>query len=579
MSFIPPNEKIIETKKCKISGQEFFVTDKDMEFYDKISPVFAGQKYLIPSPTLCPDERQRRRLAFRNERKLYHRKCDKSGNQIISIYSPDKPYTVYDQKIWWGDDWSPIDYGAKFDFDTPFFEQFQSLQLRVPRVNLFAKNCENAEFTNHTDHIKNCYLCVDTANSEHIYYSKWVIDCKNCFDCYQIERCQYCHECQYCINTYKSAFCFLCDDSSDCLFSYRLQNCQNCLFCTHLRGKQYCIMNQQYSKEEYEKKKQELETKTPEQIKKLKQIYNKFVKNNPREHLIINNSENVFWDFINHSKNIFYGFETLESENLRYCFEDIWMKDSYDAYESWFECEQQYETHASNRVKFSSFCSLGYDNSFLLYTELCNNSQNCFGCIGLKKQKHCIFNTSYSEHEYQLLCGKIIDHMKSTREWWEFFPHELSPFGYDETVAQEYFPLSEKEVLERWWKWKWAEETSSYHGAYYTPLTIDEYDEKNVGYNRAQKNIDELLSGILLCEITQKPFKVIRQELASYIENWLALPTKHPDVRHIERLQSRNQRKLYESNCSDCGEGIITTYAPKEHTRIVCENCYKKIVY
>ncbi len=101
MSFIPPGENIIETKKCRFSGKDFFITNKDLEFYEKISPVFAGQKYLIPSPTLCPDERQRRRLTFRNERKLYHRKCDKTGNQIVSIYSPDKPYIVYDQKVWW----------------------------------------------------------------------------------------------------------------------------------------------------------------------------------------------------------------------------------------------------------------------------------------------------------------------------------------------------------------------------------------------------------------------------------------------------------------------------------------------
>jgi hypothetical protein len=38
--FIPPGEKIIETKKCRISDQEFIVTDKDLEFYEKVSPVF-----------------------------------------------------------------------------------------------------------------------------------------------------------------------------------------------------------------------------------------------------------------------------------------------------------------------------------------------------------------------------------------------------------------------------------------------------------------------------------------------------------------------------------------------------------
>ncbi len=195
---------------------------------------------------------------------------------MISLYSPDKSYRVYEQKVWWSDDWTPLDYGKKFDFGKGFFEQFHTLQLLVPRVNLFAKNCENAEFTNHTDHIKNCYLCVDTADSEHIYYSKWVITCRNCVDCYQIEKCQYCYECQYCVNTYKSSFCFLCDDSSECLFSYRLQNCKNCLFCTHLRGKQYCIFNEQLSREEYEKKKKSLELLTNSQVEKLKTIFRQF---------------------------------------------------------------------------------------------------------------------------------------------------------------------------------------------------------------------------------------------------------------------------------------------------------------
>ena len=43
--------------------------------------------------------------------------------------------------------------------------------------------------------------------------------------------------------------------------------------------------------------------------------------------------------------------------------------------------------------------------------------------------------------------------MRSTGEWGEFFPHELSPFGYNETVAQEYFPMTEGEVKSRGWNW------------------------------------------------------------------------------------------------------------------------------
>ncbi|MCB9806324.1 hypothetical protein H6768_00150 [Candidatus Peribacteria bacterium] len=131
---IPPGEKIIETKKCRLSGKEFFVTDKDIEFYDKVSPIFGGKKCAIPSPTLCSEERLKRRLGFRNERKLYKRKCDLTGKEIISIYSQDKPYSVYEQKAWWSDDWSPLDYGLNFDIERKFFDQMRDLMLTTPLI-------------------------------------------------------------------------------------------------------------------------------------------------------------------------------------------------------------------------------------------------------------------------------------------------------------------------------------------------------------------------------------------------------------------------------------------------------------
>lgn len=39
--------------------------------------------------------------------------------------------------------------------------------------------------------------------------------------------------------------------------------------------------------------------------------------------------------------------------------------------------------------------------------------------------------------------------MQLTGEWGEFFPHELSPFCYNETVAQDYFPIDQTVTNER----------------------------------------------------------------------------------------------------------------------------------
>jgi len=98
-------------KSCKNCSQTFEITPDDLTFYDKISPIFNNKKYSVPPPSLCPDCRQKRRLAFRNERKLYKRKCDATGKEIISMYSPDKPFKVYDQTEWWSDRWNALDYG------------------------------------------------------------------------------------------------------------------------------------------------------------------------------------------------------------------------------------------------------------------------------------------------------------------------------------------------------------------------------------------------------------------------------------------------------------------------------------
>lgn len=142
---IPPNETLVETKICRHCQTSFPITDKDMEFYEKVSPTFGSppdkggrgvKKFLIPPPTLCPDCRQQRRLSFRNERKLYKRKCDATGKDIVSIYSPDKPFKVYHQDYWWSDAWDPMDYGREFDFERSAMEQMGELLREVPRPSL-----------------------------------------------------------------------------------------------------------------------------------------------------------------------------------------------------------------------------------------------------------------------------------------------------------------------------------------------------------------------------------------------------------------------------------------------------------
>ncbi|MEI8092502.1 MAG: hypothetical protein WCG98_10530 [bacterium] len=90
---------------------------------------------------------------------------------------------------------------------------------------------------------------------------------------------------------------------------------------------------------------------------------------------------------------------------------------------------------------------------------------------------------------------------------------------------------------------------------------------------------DDVLNKAIICEMTGKPFKIIKQELGFYRRHKLPLPHKHPDVRYRERMAMRTPKKLWDRTCMKCGTAIKTTYAPERPERIYCEACYNKTIY
>lgn len=71
----------------------------------------------------------------------------------------------------------------------------------------------------------------------------------------------------------------------------------------------------------------------------------------------------------------------------------------------------------------------------LTYVENCHSSRDLFGCSGIRHGKYCILNKEYSKKEYFKLKDKLIEHMKKTEEWGEYFPSKMSHFGYNETIV------------------------------------------------------------------------------------------------------------------------------------------------
>jgi hypothetical protein len=562
-------------KICSQCKTNFTILSGDKEFYNIME---------VPEPTLCYTCRMQRRFANRNERYLYHRACDLTGKKIISSFSTDKPFPVYDIDSWWSDDWDPMDYGQDYDFNRPFFEQFFELRNKVPRLALQQqKPMENSDYCNCASKNKNCYLLFSTNYCEDCYYGSWVNHSKDSVDNLVIENCELCYECIDCRDCFKLQYCQNCINCKDSYFLKNCNGCTNCFGCSNLINKQYCIFNEQKTKEEYEAFLKEVDTGSHQIIQKIKEKIDEQLEDRIVKEFEGTNLENCLGNYLKDCKNCHYAFEIQNCEDIRYsaCLTDAKMCMDYSHWGG--NAERIYESQACgydlNNLRFCNLCWSGCSN--LTYCDHIFSSQNCFGSVGLKKKQYCIFNKQYSKAEYKELVPQIIEHMKNDESglavnpttgrrsgsWGEFFPINQSTYAYNETLAQEQYPLTKEEIEAKGWQYHEIEPKNTYKGP-----NIELPD--NIHHTGS-----EMTSQILKSKKSQTPYKIIPQEFNFYQRNNVPIPRFTPDERHFERLTKRNPRKLWERNCQKCNTKIKTSYSPNKSEIVYCEQCYQNEVY
>jgi hypothetical protein len=566
-----------ENKICQNCQKDFTIEPEDFGFYEKIK---------VPPPTWCPQCRLMRRLFWRNEHSLFRRPngAPDKTETLISIYHPEAKIISYDKETWWSDTWDPSSYGVDYDFSKPFFQQFKELMERVPHVAFFDSKSVDARFCNYTVEMKNCYLVT----------ASWT--CEDSMHCNRVDKCKFTHDSYICYNTefgYENVYCrdssrlFYSRESENCLDSYFLydcRNCSSCILCTNLRNKNYCIENVQYSREEYLEKKKEYALNTRLGVEKARIKFGKLWGDAFHKHLKLINTTNVIGDNIENARNCFDVFDIKgEAENVKYA--NWGVKGFSDSYDVGPGCgggsELTYEG-ISIGVKNSRcfFGSVVWYSSNVWYSYMMNNCHNCFGCAEMNGKQYCILNKQYTKEEYEELIPKIVEHMKKvpyidkqgkSYGFGEFFPSEISPFAYNETVVQDYFPIDEKMAKDNGHLWR--EYTSGSYQATIKgkdlPQTIAEVD-------------DSILDQVIECEITKKPFKILEQELSFYRRLDIPLPSIHPDERHNKRLKLRNPMILRKRRCYFEDKEIDTTYLPESEggpKKVVCTEHYKKEIY
>ncbi|OQA52058.1 MAG: hypothetical protein BWY43_00665 [candidate division WS2 bacterium ADurb.Bin280] len=579
-------------KTCRQCNTEFIIEDADLEFYKKISPTFDGKTFEIPAPSLCPRCLNIKRFAMRNIVNLYKRKCDLCGKDSVSMYSPDKKdIKVFCHDCWWSDKWSHADYAQDYDANKSFFEQIAELKKKVPQPALMHSGDENSDYINLANDNKNCYLVFLSGRNENVYYGYWAEDSKDCVDINMVAFSEFCYESSNLDKCYNLNWSVNCNSCRDCYFVENCTDCSDCILCSGLNHKSYCYKNNQLTKEEFEKIKDDFFDSLETDLEGLRNEFRQIIISTPKRFAQILRSENCFGDYIFDSKNCFDCFRVERSEDCRNCYEINYGKDMRNVSGFGLHSELIYESQnigiSSNNCAFISFAYQLVDS---LYCEHCYYSADLFGCVGAKNHaRYCVLNKQYSKEEYEKKVAEIIEGMRmiplsqgsAGQEWGEFFPANFSSFGYNESIASTHYLLSREEAIKSGYNWQDADYDIETNGSPYEPLPIKSYEHNE----EARK---DLLSSFLICEVSGRPFKILPQELLFHIKQNLPLPRRHYLVRMKDRLNMINKDNLYHRQCmceeqghgheGRCQNEFETTYAPDRPEKVYCESCYQKSV-
>jgi len=561
-----------ETRNCQNCKKDFVIESDDFSFYEKIS---------VPPPTFCPECRIQRRLSWRNVWHLFNKTDSNSGKKVFSIFPEESPVKIYEKDFWNSDNWDPLSYGQNFDFSRPFFDQFKDLLQKVPLPANPLSNVVDSSYCTNVNDIKNCYLVRASSYSEDSAYLIWDQASKKTFDSHMTNNCELCYGNVNTTGCYKTIFSVDCEDSMDLILCKDCIGCNSCFGSIGLRNKSYYIFNEPYSKDDYLNKIKDFKIGSNTEFDKLKkESYSNWLKF-PQKFMHSRQNNGVSGDYIYESKNSKNCYRVRGVEDSKFIQNILtgFVRDSYDYNNYGDNVELSYESMVVGSGVYNvKFSAEGYPNiKDLTYCYYCNNSSNLFGCISLRNKHYCILNKQYTKEEYEELVPKIIEHMKSTGEYGEFFPSKLSPFSYSISEASEFFPISDKNI-------------NNNFVDYDIDKKIHNISIKNTDIPDDIENIDDnILNEIIECKHNDSDcehecvgaFRIIESELSYCRQTGIPVPRLCPNCRHYERLSQRNPMKLWHRKCmhEGCENEFETSYSPDRPEIVYCEKCYQQEVY
>ncbi len=579
------NDPIVERRKCHWTGEDFAIFQSEVEMLDKLSPVINWKKYLLPIPDLSPKARQINRLIFRNERKFYKAKTVE-WNLEISTIAPEMGLKISGFKNYF--EWNNKIYSLNYSWDIK--KDLINLRKNSIFPSKLISNMDNSDYCNQETDDKNCYLNAWWHFNENSLYNTYSLSWKRNLDSYWSINSENIYQSYNIFTSNKVFFSSRIENSHNVWFSQDIIWSNNILLSASISNLSYVYKNKTYSKQEWEEifEKYQEKMKTYSWLQEIKDEYRDFLKNQKIKNLDNKKNENCIWNEISNSQNCFICNSTEDSQDVYYSNIVAYLKDSMDIESAWWS-QKIYQCASCMRLNNMVWCTHVLDSmSNGYYSAFLQNWDNVFASLWLNHKKYTILNQEYSKEDYYSVVNDVISDMKKQWLRWRFLMPELSPFPYNDTVAMDYFPVTENQleilnpddfisdaILDLWWEEKIKIKRRTRDSEINIPEWLVQLEAEKI--SDSIENIDDsILQKIIICSKSKRPFRVIKPELDFYRRYKIALPHTHPDIRHIDKIKQRPSRDLTLYNCSKCNKEVLSV---GENKNISCEDCYQTEIY
>ncbi|PJA47310.1 hypothetical protein CO172_02265 [Candidatus Uhrbacteria bacterium CG_4_9_14_3_um_filter_36_7] len=531
-----PGERV-----CELTGEKWFMDEREIEWY---------RKFNVPPSRYSPLTRMRLLTNTFSGGQWWYNQHAQTGKPIICGIHPGTGIRVLPDKEWFEKDFSfeQIDY----DESRSVFDQIYELNLRIPSSaqRNYVEVENSISIASHGD--QNSYFVVaskskntlfgvvayNTEDSAEIYNAVTVNQSYNIVNSNRIFQSRYVRE------------------SNDCLNSVFLFDCRNCEYCfgaTNKRNKKHLWFNEQLSKDEWEKRRAQVDLGKRSVVEEYLQKFDELMIKSIWPENFNEKTTDSIGEYLHGCTDCQYVY--FADGGARHCDWCVWaIAQSQDnAF-----CA---EVVNSKDCYYSAGVPNCYGGLFLFWCVRCQNSElcigcydceNCFGCVGLLKKKFHFFNKPYTEKEYWQKVDQIKCTMFDRGEYGEFFPAKFSFGHYLESGAVKYH-LADLAFGEKIHANLFPVEIKGATGAELAQA-MDVKDSKEI-----PDTIDEIDAWVnkpVYDAKLKRRFSLIAPEIALYKKLRIAPPVEHHIARVIDMIFSSNSAVFDEARCEKCNKHL-----------------------